>query len=185
MRHAAEIALLSYERLRGKLTELALAKDLKEGQLSPHVTEAFLDAWAFVDAVDRLRSLVRLMPGLDFARAEDAGPDFHAKTEVIRQLRNNPAGRSLKPPTGLIQLSAGEHTADLDEILKATKALIRDFEISLRAYLQENASRFAAPAVSDLILRLTIQFSGEDAPPAPPAPKRQAASRPIAAHIRR
>jgi hypothetical protein len=210
MRHAAEIADLSYVRLCSQLTELAFSANLKPGQLSPRFTAAFLDAWAFVDAVDRLRSLVHLMPGLEFTENNEA--DFRDQTRGVRDLRNvadhlaqrvdyviaqngsalgylawftfldesrqlgksccilpgtasagtapavNPAGRIISPPTGLIRMSAGGYTIELDDVLAKVVAIIRDIEASLSNWLLGHTDQVAAQSGSDLLVSLTMQF---------------------------
>lgn len=87
IRHATELADLAYERLVTTLTELA--KSQFEGKpKTTTFTAPFLDAWAIVDSIDRLRGLVRLLPGAAAITRTDGQPGFHAQTETIRKLRN-------------------------------------------------------------------------------------------------
>ena len=82
LRHAAEIASLAYTRLMGTLTEIAVC----EGDgTQPHITRAYLDAWAFVDSVDRFRTLLFLLPGATPVPGE---PTFAELSQAIRDLRN-------------------------------------------------------------------------------------------------
>jgi hypothetical protein len=53
IRHAHELATLSYQRLAKRLQGIALQQ--AAGGPVEDVTEPFLYAWALVDAVDRLR----------------------------------------------------------------------------------------------------------------------------------
>lgn len=87
LRHAVEIAQLAYERLEGTLTNLAIHE--QTGEPEPRdFTSAFLDAWAFVDAVDRFRCLWKLMPGIHILPPPQNDPMFRRLKEPIRELRN-------------------------------------------------------------------------------------------------
>ncbi len=86
IRHAAEIATLSDRRLRETLTEIATSDDNGSEQSAGRITSAYLDAWAMVDSLDRLRALVELVP-------EAPGSEGHTKVlsgklQSIRGLRN-------------------------------------------------------------------------------------------------
>lgn len=88
IRHAVEIIDLAHSRLRRTLTTIALEykrEDVDRGHL---FTEAFLDAWAIVDAIDRFRNLLHLMPGVKKLPPKDGEPGFRKTTEDIRNLRN-------------------------------------------------------------------------------------------------
>jgi len=91
MRHAAEIADLSYQRLRGTLTRIALAEVSVDSPILPtrEISTAYLDAWAFVDAVDRFRALWKFAPGADHS-ATPVQESFFEKTRDIRAVRNFP-----------------------------------------------------------------------------------------------
>jgi hypothetical protein len=86
IRHAAEIATLSDRRLRETLTTIATSDDNGSEQSAARITAAYLDAWAIVDSLDRLRALVELVP-------EAPGSEGHTKflsaqLQSIRGLRN-------------------------------------------------------------------------------------------------
>ena len=87
IRHAAEIMDIAYGRLQETLTQLALhpptATELPD--ISAHV---FLDAWSFIDAVDRFRMLYTNMPGIQFGAPKSGAPTFLEVTQVFRKLRN-------------------------------------------------------------------------------------------------
>lgn len=86
IRHAAEIADLAHTRLQQTLTELALTK--AESPLDRLAyTSAFLDAWAFVGAIDRIGSLFKLTPGVKRVPVEDLDP-IENTIGPIRKLRN-------------------------------------------------------------------------------------------------
>ena len=87
IRHAVEIAQFAYGRLEKTLTDLALHEPT--GSANPDAfTSAFLDAWAFVDAVDRFRCLWKLMPGVQILSPPPNDPMFRRLKEPIRELRN-------------------------------------------------------------------------------------------------
>jgi len=86
IRHAAELADYAYTRLVESLTKIAVAASQREAQGS--YTAPFLDAWAVVDSIDRLRGLLRLAPGVTSIPRSDGQPGFSEKTQVIRDLRN-------------------------------------------------------------------------------------------------
>jgi hypothetical protein len=88
IRHAAEIASLAYNRLTDTLTQLALTQNAGLKLPQDQITSAFLDAWAFVDEVDRFRSLVQLMPGMKLVGRTDGRPGFIEISESVRALRN-------------------------------------------------------------------------------------------------
>ena len=86
IRHAAELAEHAHLQLVKSLTILATAHH--GTRASGSFTEPFLYAWAVVDAVDRLRALVGLLPGARRVQLPDGRPGFLEKTQVIRDLRN-------------------------------------------------------------------------------------------------
>ena len=87
IRHAVEIAQFAYRRLEGTLTDLAMHQPA--GELQPDLaTSAFLDAWAFVDAVDRFRCLLKLMPRRQVLPPPPGDPMYRRLKEPIRDLRN-------------------------------------------------------------------------------------------------
>jgi hypothetical protein len=86
IRHAIELADLAYERLVVVLTDLAMGHT--EGRVVKGYTAPFLDAWAIVDAIDRLRGLVHLLPGSTQVPRGDGLPGFRELTAAIREIRN-------------------------------------------------------------------------------------------------
>ncbi|MEJ8845109.1 hypothetical protein [Variovorax rhizosphaerae] len=86
IRHAAEIAGLADTRLRESLWAIAQTHEAGQNpEFSGQVTSAYLDAWAIVDAIDRLRSLAKLMP----RNSEGTTPgDLLEDLKPIRDLRN-------------------------------------------------------------------------------------------------
>ena len=88
IRHSAEIVSVAHARLRAALTAVARA----HGQATPRppttFPSIFLDAWAIVDAVDRLRSLLLCMPGAIQDPPQDGERGFISATQSIRKLRN-------------------------------------------------------------------------------------------------
>ena len=87
IRHAVEIMDVAFDRLRDALTHLALHPPTSDElpRLSAHV---FLDAWSFVDAVDRFRTLYAQMPGMRFGAAKIGIPSLREVTQNFRNLRN-------------------------------------------------------------------------------------------------
>lgn len=83
IRHSADIVGLADVRLRDGLTQIA--QHTKASDLE--ITSCFLDAWSFVDAVDRIRSMARLIA----ARSSDMKAEvksFMDVTKAVRELRN-------------------------------------------------------------------------------------------------
>lgn len=87
IRHAAEIASLAYLRLRETLTQIALT-DIPENDISKYSTAAYLDAWAFVDATDRFRTLWKQMPSVGKAQPAPGVLPLEEALQPIRYLRN-------------------------------------------------------------------------------------------------
>ncbi|MCS4505993.1 hypothetical protein NYO91_18085 [Arhodomonas aquaeolei] len=86
LRHAAQIADLAYRRLCSGLTEHVLSYCRNERP--SEFTYLYLDAWAFIDATDRFRSLWKMQPGADSMPGQFAPAKVQEKLEGIRQLRN-------------------------------------------------------------------------------------------------
>ncbi|WP_193909093.1 hypothetical protein [Cellvibrio polysaccharolyticus] len=63
LRHSAEIITLAYTRLRSCITDLALYPPSSD-ELQNATPYVFLDAWAFVDAVDKFRLLYQNFPDM-------------------------------------------------------------------------------------------------------------------------
>jgi hypothetical protein len=123
IRHATELAEMAYARLVDRLTDLALAGKSDDNPLA--LTEPYLYAWAVVDSVDRLRGLLRLMPGL--AEGPDAGPwgQLRAETEVIRDLRN--VSDHLAQRVDYVHLFRPDRAArDASVIFRVRRARVRD-----------------------------------------------------------
>lgn len=87
IRHAVEIMDVAYSRLRDTLTQLALTPPTSD-ELSNISSHVFLDAWAFVDAVDRFRMLYMQMPGIKFGAKKDGIPTLQEAIQEFRNLRN-------------------------------------------------------------------------------------------------
>lgn len=82
--HASDIISLAGQRLRSTLTGIALTRNASGVQIA----SVFGDAWSVVDAVDRIRSMVRLLHkhlGPDF---KEVTKDFDRDTQSVRELRN-------------------------------------------------------------------------------------------------
>lgn len=87
IRHAVEILDVTYNRLRDALTPLALNPPASN-DIPDVFARAFIDAWGFVDAVDRFRMMYTQMPGIKFGNAKDGIPSLREVTQVFRNLRN-------------------------------------------------------------------------------------------------
>lgn len=87
IRHAVEIMDVAFGRLRDALTHLALHPPAPHEipNFSAHI---FLDAWSFVDAVDRFRMLYMQMPGMKFGPAMVGIQPLRKVTQAFRDLRN-------------------------------------------------------------------------------------------------
>jgi hypothetical protein len=86
IRHAAEICDLSYKRLTAGLWDIALKPD--GSPLEPSYATFFLDAWAFVDAADRLRCLWASQPNADNLSCEFSPEILRQELGPIRKVRN-------------------------------------------------------------------------------------------------
>lgn len=87
IRHAVEIMDVAYCRLSDSLTHFALHPPVSE-EFADRSAHAFLDAWSFVDAVDRFRMLYTQMPGIKFGAVKVGIPSLREVTEDFRNLRN-------------------------------------------------------------------------------------------------
>lgn len=87
IRHAVEIMDVAYDRLTDALTNLALHPPVSNElpTLSAHV---FLDAWSFVDAVNRFYMMYTQMPGIQFGNVKDGIPTLREVTQEFRDLRS-------------------------------------------------------------------------------------------------
>lgn len=86
IRHAVEIMDVAYGRLRDALTHLALHPPASN-ELPDLSAHAFLDAWSFVDAVDRFRMMYTQMPGMKLRTARTGISPLRVMQE-FRNLRN-------------------------------------------------------------------------------------------------
>lgn len=87
IRHAAEITWLAHARLEETLTWL-VDNQSEEGPNPDAYTAAFMDAWAMVDAIDRFRSLWKLIPGFRFDANHANEPTFEELSRSVRNVRN-------------------------------------------------------------------------------------------------
>ena len=69
----------------------------------------------------------------------------------------NPAGKNIELPTGLITLTAGEHTADLSASITLMETRTRSLEKQLDAFIESN-NLTGDRAGADLFVRATLKF---------------------------
>lgn len=86
IRHAAEICDLSYKRLTAGLRDIALKPQGSPPESS--YAPFFLDAWAFVDAADRLRCLWASQPNADSLSGDFSPEVLRQELGPIRKVRN-------------------------------------------------------------------------------------------------
>jgi len=86
MRHAAQIADLSYKRLCLALKEQATCSSPARSHDS--FAPIFLDAWAFIDSVDRFRLLWEMQPSSGTLPDEFSPGKVREQLKGIRDLRN-------------------------------------------------------------------------------------------------
>lgn len=86
LRHAFDIAELAFSRLATGLPALvdAQANSALPNSFAPY----YLDAWAFVDAVDRLRVLWKLQPGSEKIPEPFNPGSLENDLQAIRKIRN-------------------------------------------------------------------------------------------------
>ncbi|WP_432745945.1 hypothetical protein ABXJ76_08300 [Methylobacter sp. G7] len=87
IRHAVEIIDLAYGRLRDTLTRAALQPP-SSSEVPDMSSQAFLDAWAMVDAIDRFRMLYLQMPGISFSPPKPGVVTLEEALKPFRDLRN-------------------------------------------------------------------------------------------------
>ena len=87
IRHAIEIIDLAYGRLRDTLTRTALNPP-SSSELPKISAQAFLDAWAMIDAIDRFRMLYLQMPGISFPPPKAGVETLQEALKPFRNLRN-------------------------------------------------------------------------------------------------
>lgn len=146
IRHAVEIIDVAYRRLRNALTDLALnppdPKRLPE--ISAHV---FLDAWGFVDAVDRFRMLYTQMPGMKLGAAKVGIPPLLEVTQEFRSLRN--VADHLAQRADFVVSRNG---AALGELSWLTAAQLEPEVIAWHCTLRPGTLRAASPTQTDPIV---------------------------------
>lgn len=82
IRHAVEMASFAYHRLCKRLSSLALREDGSENYM-----DAFIDAWAIVDNIDRFRQI--LSQDKNFVMKPQPGaPSINELFQPIRNVRN-------------------------------------------------------------------------------------------------
>jgi len=86
LRHAIQISDFSYKRLCSglKIQALSQNKDRPYDSFVP----IFLDAWAFIDAVDRFRSLWEMQPNANGINGQFSPATVRIELQGIRDLRN-------------------------------------------------------------------------------------------------
>lgn len=87
IRYAAQMAAIAYTRLLKTLVEITRKFHDQNTPISPDITCALLDAWAIVDAVNRMRDL--LCSGGHGIKLDTFHELFRRNTEVTDSLRNN------------------------------------------------------------------------------------------------
>ena len=85
IRHAAELATLSYSRLTDTLLKLAFREESIPEQ---SITSAFLDAWATVDSIDRFRALWKLQPNSETIQTGFSPATVEERFRDVRSVRN-------------------------------------------------------------------------------------------------
>ncbi|MCB1875512.1 MAG: hypothetical protein KDH88_06000 [Chromatiales bacterium] len=86
LRHAFEIAALAFSRLATGLSTLLEAQS--KSTLPQSFAPYYLDAWAFVDSVDRLRVLWELQPGAEGIPEPFNSTSLDSDLQAIRKIRN-------------------------------------------------------------------------------------------------
>ncbi len=86
MRHAFEISDYAFDRLTKNLSELAMLHS--EGGRPNGYGKYYLDAWAFVDAVDRLLALWKMQPNTDGIPDRWNPAGLRQELSAIRDVRN-------------------------------------------------------------------------------------------------
>lgn len=89
LRHAAEIVDLAYRRMQATLTAIAEAQ-VAGRETKDMYTAAFLDAWAMIDAIYKIRGILITLDAAGFSEREaaDGSPKATAFTETITKVRN-------------------------------------------------------------------------------------------------
>jgi predicted nucleotidyltransferase len=82
--HATDIVWIAGQRLAQTLTDVAIARAPRDVDIAA----AFADAWSIVDAVDRIRSMTRLLTRRVDVTLKPQIEEFDTATQAIRELRN-------------------------------------------------------------------------------------------------
>jgi hypothetical protein len=69
----------------------------------------------------------------------------------------NPAGREIELPSGLIAITAGEHTADLSAAMSVMSRRVNDIEVQIEKFVDEHNLK-ESRAGADLFVRMSISF---------------------------
>jgi hypothetical protein len=146
IRHAVEIMDVAYGRLRNALTDLALNPP-DSNQLPEISAHVFLDAWAFVDAVDRFRMLYTKMPGMKLGAARDGISPLLEATQEFRNLRN--VADHLAQRADFVVSKNG---AALGELSWLTGAQFEPEVIAWHCTLRPGTLRAAPPTETDSIV---------------------------------
>lgn len=72
----------------------------------------------------------------------------------------NPAGQKIDLPSGLVQLSAGEHAANISQVLPHMEARIRELEAGVDQSLN-NQGYEIEQAGADLLIKMFVEFEGQ------------------------
>ncbi len=84
--HAAQIIEMAYNRMCDSLTRLSF--ESSSGKREVIFTHVFLDVWAFIDTIDRFRSLWVLQPNAHTLPKEFSKKEINSKLQHIRDVRN-------------------------------------------------------------------------------------------------
>lgn len=85
IRFSFQMADLAYDQLSNSIYSLTILKQGRDNQGFILTTAAFLNAWSFVDSINRLRDLLQQMPKLKKKSIEW----FYKETKSISDLRNS------------------------------------------------------------------------------------------------
>lgn len=146
IRHAVEIMDVTYGRLRNALTELALHPPASN-ELPDVSAHAFLDAWGFIDAVDRFRMLYTQMPGIKFGATKVDIPPLREVTQEFRNLRN--VADHLAQRADLVVSRNG---AALGELTWLTGAQLQPEVIAWHCTLRPGTLRSVPPTQTDPVV---------------------------------
>lgn len=146
IRLAVEIMDVAYGRLRNALTELALHPPASN-ELPDVSAHAFLDAWGFIDAVDRFRMLYTQMPGIKFGATKVDIPPLREVTQEFRNLRN--VADHLAQRADLV---VSQNGAALGELTWLTGAQLQPEVIAWHCTLRPGTLRSVPPTQTDPVV---------------------------------